>query len=209
MKILYVLPLFLGACSIIPSPGETPTRYFLEKITFAGKEKDEKKHSSSKQIIIDTPVIYAPLDVNRVAVLPEKNQLDYYANMEWSDRLSILIRESLVQSLQDSHFFAGVSRLKDGINPDQILKVDVRKFYILRTKEKTKKNEKNEKNSAVASVEFFVTLVDATSRHILGDKTFEAQIPLKEESKEGISEGLNEANKRVLIDVINWLENFN
>lgn len=201
MKIFYILPLFLGACSIIPSPGEAPTRYFLEKITFAEKEENDKKQISSKKIAIDMPVIYTPLDVNRIAVIPEKNQLDYYAGMEWADRLSTLVRESLIHSLQDSHFFASVSRLTDGITPDQILKIDIRKFYILRTKEDKKNIELK-----TACVEFYISLVDVTTRHILRDKTFEAQIPIKIENKEEISEGLNEANKHVLIDIINWLK---
>lgn len=217
MKPQYFLPLFLGGCSIIPAPGESPTRYFLEKITLAGDEGQADKKISSKQIAIDMPIIYAPLDINRIALLPEKNQLDYYANMEWSDRLSLLLRESLVQSLQDAHFYSGVSRMTDGINPDQILKIDVRKFYILKTKDNLdcKFDKKSIKTSVtppesppVACVELFVTLVDAQSRHSLGDQTFEARIPIPEETKEYISGGLNEANKRVLIDLMNWLKNY-
>lgn len=205
MKIIYLLPIFLGGCSLIPSPGEPPTRYFLDKITSTGDEECNKKRSSPKQIAIDVPVVYAPLDINRIAVIPDNNQLDYYANMEWSDRLSTLIRESLIYSLQDIHFYAGISRMTDGINPDQILKIDVRKFYILRNKEI---HQNKEIDKAAACVEFYVTLIDSSSRHSLGNKTIEAQIPLNEESKEGISEGLNEANKRVLNDLIDWLKNF-
>ncbi len=213
----YFLPLLLGGCSIIPAPGETPTRYILEKISLAGNEGLGDKKISSKQIAIDMPIVFSPLDINRIALLPEKNQLDYYANMEWSDRLSLLLRESLVQSLQDAHFYSGVSRLTDGINPDLILKIDVRKFYILKNSENMEcKFDKNPTQAPhiplekppIACVELFVTLVDAPSRHSLGDQIFEARIPIKEETKECISKGLNEANKRVLIDLLNWLKNY-
>lgn len=205
MKIVYLLPFLLGGCSLIPSPGEPPTRYFLDKITSAGDGECTERKRSPKQIAVDIPVVNAPLDINRIAVIPDNNQLDYYANMEWSERLSILIRESLIYSLQDTHFYEGVSRLTDGINPDQILKIDVRKFYILRNKEIY---QNKEIDKASACVELYVTLIDSSSRHSLGHKTIEAQIPLKEESKEGISEGLNKANKHVLNDLIDWLKSF-
>jgi cholesterol transport system auxiliary component len=217
VHLLSSLSLFLSACSILPTPGEAPSRYFLEKASVQWFGPEKKKRM--RQIAIEMPVIYTPLDTNRIVILPEKNQLEYYAGIEWSDRLSSLIQDSLLYTLQDTSLFGNISRLTDGINPDVILKIDVRKFYISRDKEDTHSAyisykppilppHKSTMDVATACAELFVTLVDIRTHKILESRTFKAFVPLAEESKEAISQGLNEANKRILLELVDWLRGF-
>src|SRR3954463_16227974 len=117
----------LSACSLFPQPGDPTKKYTL------GSLNDQVTTHSPKhphQLVVELPMIYPPLDSTRIAVKPQAQVIDYYADVEWADRLSALIQESLVYSLQNKHAFRGVSRPIEVFQADYSLKVEVRKFNI-------------------------------------------------------------------------------
>lgn len=184
-----VIALLLSGCSIIPNPGEPPKRFVLDAI----KPMTEKKRSPHK-LMVELPSIYPPVDNQRIGVMPEVNQIDYYADCEWGDRLGVLIQDSLVYSLQNSQAFAGVTRTNDSIFPDLLLKTDVRKFFIM------------QKPKPTAVVQYYVQLIRLVDHHILSQQTFETTIPLVEESLEEVSTKLNKANTQTALKILDWLK---
>lgn len=198
--LLLGLLLLISSCSILPSPGENSHRYILDKASLATHYSSCESSKKYKQIAIDIPTVYSPLDVNRIVLIYDTNQMDYYANIEWSDKLSTLIRESLIHSLQDAHLFNTITRTADGINPDYVLKLDIRKFNIHKT-------NCSEDKTISACVEYYATLVNVVTREAVNHTTIHIKIPICEETKEQIIEALNDANKKAIIDLINWLDN--
>lgn len=189
-NIWLAITLLLSGCSVIPNPGEPPKRFVLDTV----KPMGERKHAPHK-LIVELPNVYPPADTQRIGVMPASNQIDYYADCEWSDRLSVLIQDALVYSLQNRKVFAGVTRTNDNIFPDLLLKTDIRKFFIVQHPHPT------------AVVEYYVQLIRLNDHHVLSQQTFEAALPLTEESIEQVTTKLNEANIQTILKILDWIQN--
>ncbi|AIK97068.1 ABC-type transport auxiliary lipoprotein family protein [Candidatus Odyssella acanthamoebae] len=189
-RVLFILCLLLTACGpLIPTPGEAPKRYTLSHL-----EENNRAPVIPRQLIIEVPTAAVSLDSVRVAVVPAPQQINYYADMEWSDRLPALVQESIVYSLQNQHLFRSVTRSSDGVIPDQSLKIDIRKFYIDQT------------GIPTAQAEYFIRLMDVGTRHEVASKTFTASIPLRGEvTSELIAAALDRANRQIIEDLQGWL----
>ncbi|WP_032112972.1 ABC-type transport auxiliary lipoprotein family protein [Candidatus Paracaedibacter symbiosus] len=183
-----ILAILLSGCSIIPNPGESPKRFTLEAV--AGTSE---KNFSKQKIMVDMPVIYPPIDSQRVGVVPAANQIDYYADCEWGDRLGVLIQDSLTYSLQNNRIFTVVSRTNEGVVSDLLLKTNVRKFFVVQHPQPT------------ATVQYYVQLIQLSDRQVLAQTTLETSIPLHEEKLEEISSKLNQANLETTTKILNWL----
>jgi cholesterol transport system auxiliary component len=189
-RVLFISCLFLTACGpLIPTPGEAPKRYTLSHL-----EENNRAPVVAKQLIIEVPSAAVSLDSIRVAVVPAPQQINYYADMEWSDRLPAVIQESILYSLQNQHLFQAVTRGSEGVIPDQSLKIDIRKFHIDQTETPT------------AQAEYFIRLMDVTTRHEVASKIFTASIPLRGEiTSEAIAAALDRANRQIIEDLQGWL----
>ena len=190
MRFLITILLSLGliSCvSLVPKPGDLPKRFVLAKVS------GHNGHTIPKQVMVDMPVVFPPLDNQRIALMPASQQIDYYANVEWADRLASLIQDSIIYSLQDNHLFNGVTRNVDGIIPDWTIKIDVRKFYI------------DISGNPKAVVEYFVQLLDTSNRKALDRQEFVVSLPIGEETPENISSKLDQCNQKIISDMIDWL----
>jgi len=187
-----VLPLvlLLAACSLVPDPGDRIDRFLISPATTA----DFKRVGAVKKspLLIETPGVYAPLDNTRIALKPTPSTIDYIADVEWADRLSTLIHESLIQSAQNSGFFEAVGRMNSGLQSKHLLVVDVRKF---------------DKSCAdgVVEIEYFAQVMDTQERRILASKSFVLTGDLKENTATDVAQALNQINKQSLVQVMEWL----
>lgn len=184
-----VIVLLLSGCSVIPSPGEPPKRFVLDALV----PMTENKHTPHK-LMVELPNVYPPIDSQRIGVMLAPNQIDYYADCEWGDRLGVLIQDSLVYSLQNRKVFAGVTRTNDSILPDLLLKTDVRKFFIV------------QKPKPHAVVQYYVQLIRLGDHHVLSQQTFETILPLAHESLEEVSTKLSEASTQTTLKILEWLK---
>lgn len=181
--------LTISACGpLIPLPGEAPKRYTLSYLP-----SEERQPMVAKQMMINVPGASLSLDTQRVAVVPIVQQINYYSDMEWVDRLPLVIQEAITYSLQNQHVFKAVTRSNDGVIPDQALKIDIRKFYIDQTA------------APVAQAEYFVQLIDAMTRSEVASKTFTASIKLTNPTADTVSESLDQANLTLMRDIQTWL----
>ena len=91
----------LSGCDPFSEPCEVIKKYTLDPL--AGDARRGSK--SARHVVVETPLIYPPLDSSRIALKPEKQTIDYFAGAEWGDRLALLIQESVIYSLQKlTHF---------------------------------------------------------------------------------------------------------
>lgn len=183
--------LLVGCGPLIPLPGDAPKRYNLSHI-----QDTHTPRLSEKQLIVDMPTTSVFLDTQRVAVMPAPQQVDYYANMEWAERLQQVVQESVTYSLQNLNLYRAVTRQNDGIIPDQLLKIDIRKFQI------------SQGTPDVAQAEFYVQLINVVSRDEIARQTFTANIPLSSDhtpTADDVAAALDQANKKAISDIAAWL----
>jgi cholesterol transport system auxiliary component len=178
---------------LLPHPEEPTKKYVLGTLP---QEIDLSHAANSTQITVDLPSVYPPIDNTRIALKPEERTIDYYADVEWADRLNTLIQESLIYSLQNTGKFRGISRPTEGIQSDHALKVEVRKFYI---------NHTDNSPMRTAQVDYMVYLVKLPERHIVCSHNFAYTQPVLESTLDNLIKSLNDAHLHVIRDLVPWL----
>lgn len=189
-----VLALALSSCaSLLPQPGEPTRKYTLQSVKF--EDFPFSGASRPYQLIVDLPMLYPPIDNARIALKPQEQTIDYYADVEWADRLSPLLQESLIYSLQNANKFRGVSRPTEGIHANYALKVEVRKFYI---------DQSDKIHPLAARVEYMVHLVKLPERHIVASRLFTYAHPISENAMDVIVKSLNAAHLEASKALVLW-----
>ena len=82
------------------------------------------------QMVISAPVATAALDSERILVRSGPEEIAYLPGAQWGDRLPLLVQARLVQSLENSHLLAAVSRTGQGVTGDWSMSGEVRRFEI-------------------------------------------------------------------------------
>lgn len=196
-RFLFLCPILftLTACAtLLPPPGDPPKKYTLGVLS-----KTPSASSSAPvhhQLIVDLPTLYPPIDNTRVSLKPQDQTIDYYADMEWADRLGILIQEALIYSLQNQEVLRGVSRSTETIQANYALKVEVRKFYV---------NKNEAAPSATAQVEYMAHLIKLPERHIIASQQFSHTQLIPEQTMGNIILALNAAHLEATNDLVAWV----
>lgn len=189
-----VCALILSACSVLPQPGEPIKKYTLQSIKPNGLTSSDVVRS--RQLIVGLPMLYPPLDNVRIALKPQEQTMDYYADVEWADRLGVLLQESLIYSLQNAHGLRGVSRPTESIQADYALKIEVRKFYV---------DQSDKAHAPAAQVEYMVHLVKLPERHIVASHQFTHTQTVPENTMNMIVKSLNTAHLEVSKALVSWV----
>lgn len=190
--ITLVLITILSGCALLSDPGE------IRRYTLSSLEAQEKARTYRRHLVIETPMVYPPLDNARIALRTSSQTIDYYACAEWGDRLANLIQESIIYSVQNSGYFASVSRPGEGLNAEYTLKLDVRDFQIIY-------NENTEPKHA--QVTYLAQIVRNGTRRVIARKLFETKIPIREERMELITAALNKAHLQSTRAILHWIIN--
>ena len=126
----------------------------------------------------------------------QEQTIDYYADVEWADRLSALIQESLIYSFQNKGMLRGVSRPTEGFQADYILKVEVRKFYV-------------EQNNAAppfkAQVDYIAYLLKLPERRVVASRYFAHEQTISEQAIDTIINSLTTAHLEASKSLISWV----
>ncbi len=191
---LVMMICMLTACAtLFPPPGDPPKKYTLASLSSG---PTGSSGALPHQLIVDLPTLYPPIDSTRIALKPQDQTIDYYADVEWADRLGVLIQEALIYSLQNKGALRGVSRPTESIQADYALKVEVRKFYIDRS-------EVN--HSATAHVDYMAHLIKLPERHILASRQFSHTQSIPEHTMEHIISALNAAHLEASKALVAWV----
>jgi ABC-type uncharacterized transport system auxiliary subunit len=181
------LMIFSG-CSIFPEPTDQPRKYVLTPC-----EQKTEGVQKKEGLVVDTPVIYSPLDTTRVAILPTSMTLDYIADVEWADRLVQLVHDALLHSLQNSELFASTGKLSSSMQARLMLKTDVRKF------------EKNAETNQV-EIEYYVQLLSLPDRNTIKSRLIKSNVSLDPKaSLTTVMETFNRSNQETICKLIHWL----
>ena len=185
------LVLCINSCSFLPEPGDETKKFTLDSLTEV--ERTKNKSPKVETLIIDQPTVYPPLDQTRVAIKPTPSTIDYIADIEWADRLGVLIYENMIQSFQNSGVFKSVGRLNAGLDGKYLLGCDVRKFFEAAAQ-------------SCVEVEYFVQLSTLHDRQTIATQIFNVCIPLVDKSEIAVMAALNQANQNIMKQILTWVE---
>jgi ABC-type uncharacterized transport system auxiliary subunit len=195
-----VVSVLLCSCvSLLPSSGDPTKRYTLDSLADNCNSKEQSFHAvHPHQLIVDLPTVYPPIDSTRVALRPTEQLIDYYADVEWADRLSTLIQDSLIYSFQCKSALRAVSRPTEGFNANYALKVEVRKFFI---------DHSDPKHTPVAKVDYVIHLIKLPERKVVTSHQFSHNQTIPEYSMDNIIKSLNMAQLEVTKSLVPWIIN--
>ena len=188
---LSIVFLLSGCATLFPTPSEP-----IKKFTLSYKPKNSRclKKAQGTSLIIDMPVIYAPLESARIAIQPSPGTIDYIADTEWADRLPVLFQESLIYSLQNTDCFRSVVRPTEGLYSDYIVKFDIRRFHIEKVAHQLQ-----------AHIEYQIQKIDMPDKKIVQTKLIDVVEPIPSETIKNITETLDKAHLRALDEAIAFL----
>ena len=114
----------LSACSGIVGPPEAPPLYMLKPLLPPASGGPRVPW----QMSIMLPDAPDSLDTDRIVLVHETQQMDFYAAASWQDRLPFLVQSALIEAFEASGRIAAIGRDTDGLKSDYLLHTDIRDF---------------------------------------------------------------------------------
>lgn len=180
----------LGACvNLLPDPGTPPQRLFLDP------PLEISLPSTPSGMTVAVALPSAPLSLDSVRILLKKPQGilergDYIANVEWMERLPLMVQRHLIYTLEASKRFIAVGAQTDLFKHTFLLETDIRHFNIVLASP-----------TPYAEVVFSLKLLQLPAREVAWQKTLQAKAPIMDHSLRGFIQGLTQAYTKVLKDV--------
>jgi cholesterol transport system auxiliary component len=146
------------------------------------------------QLLVDLPQAPAGIDTARIALTRAPFSLDYYADSEWTDRVSALVQTALLASFENSRAITAIDRESIGLRPDFILKTEIRHFEAIGD------------GSAPPTVWVAMTarLVAMPQREIIAQASFERRVPAAASAVPAVVAAFNGAADAVIKDIVVW-----
>jgi len=180
----------LSACSGIIGPPESSPLYLLKPgAPPAGGPR------ASWQLSIVLPDAPDSLDTDRIALVQPTNQMDYYANANWQDRLPFLIQSALIEAFEASGRTGGVGRDTDGLKSDYLLETDIRDFQA---------RYDAPDGIPTAQVRIAARLIAARGRLIAQSLSAHAEVSAAQNSVPSVVVAFNQALASTIGQIVDW-----
>jgi ABC-type uncharacterized transport system auxiliary subunit len=168
------------------APKSTPATYDLT----APGAFPPPREAPTRQLVVPEPTTLVTLDTQRIMVDPSAGgPLD---NAQWTDSLPKLLQEKIIQSFEASNYVGAVARPMDGLAADYQILIDLRSF-----------NVTGPSAAPVARVQFAAKILGDAGR-IVGSRSFEAMVPVKDVNAAGAAEALDKAFGETAISLVEW-----
>jgi cholesterol transport system auxiliary component len=184
--------LLLAACTgVLPGAGPAPTLFTLTpKTTFRA---DLAK--VGWQLVVEEPLAAGGLDTNKIAVMPNALELQYYADARWTERAPRMVQTLLVESFENTGKIVAVGRQAVGLRSDFNLKSELREFQTeYRTGETAPR----------VRVRLNVKLIEQPRQEIIASQNFEHVEQPKSAAMPDVIDAFDEALGKVLRRTVEW-----
>ncbi|WP_448147827.1 ABC-type transport auxiliary lipoprotein family protein [Labrys miyagiensis] len=178
--------LLLGGCStLISSP--PPTTYDLSAPT-----QVSARGNGRAQIMIAEPTALQAINSDRIVVRPGSGEVTYLPGAQWADRVPVLVQARLIQTFENAHRIGMVGRPDDKFTPDALLVTEIRDFQI------------EASGSPTAVVTIAARVVSQQTGRISAANLFTARVPASGIGGAPATSALDQALKKVLVDILAW-----
>ena len=179
----------LAACSVLPE-SET-LRIFL--LPTAPVEPQASEPTRQQALRINTPQASRILASQRIAVVPQGNEISAYGGAGWSDAATVLLRDRLIEACQRDGRMPSVSNEDANLYADYSLHSDLRAFQSVYVDGKP-----------VVLITLDTRLVDRNTQHTLANRRFEVRQPASDTGIEQVVEAFGKASDRLSREVVDW-----
>lgn len=179
----------LAACSVLPA-SET-LRIFLLPTTPVEPQAGEPIRQQALRI--NTPQASRILSSQRIAVVPQGNEISAYGGARWSDAAPVLLRDRLIEAFQRDGRMPSVSNEDVNLYADYSLHSDLRAFQSVYVDGKP-----------VVLITLDARLVDRNTQHTLANRRFEVRQPASDTAVEQVVEAFGKAGDRLSREVVDW-----
>ena len=121
--ILLLATVLAGCGGLLTDPPKRELFRVSPKFTFAGG----LPHVAA-QLLVATPTAPAGLDTERIALSRSPVSLDYFADVQWADRVPYLIQTSLVEGFEKSAAILAVGPDRGGLRADFVIETAIGDF---------------------------------------------------------------------------------
>ena len=148
----------------------------------------------SAQLLVDVPQAPAGIDATRIALSRSPLSLDYYADLEWTDRVSTLVQTALLAAFENSKAITAIDSESIGLRADFVLKTEIRHFEAIGD------------GSAPPTVwvAMIARLVAMPQREIIAQASFERRVPAAANEVPAVVAAFNAAADAVIKDIVVW-----
>jgi cholesterol transport system auxiliary component len=185
-----LLPLLGGCGGLLPKPPERKL-YRLAPVLDAVRRGQQVNVT----LLVATPSALSGIDSKRIALTPSAVSLDYFADAEWIDRPSFLLREALVDGLEKSRSFAGVSTEGLGLNADFVLDTEIQDFSAIYD---------SPNQPPRIRVKLDVELVTMRGRNIVAETSLTREAAAEADNLPAIIAAFNQAVGAIVADLATW-----
>ena len=181
------LGLMLAACSVLG--GKQLATYDLSAPT----RFDGLVGRSNAQILVAQPTALKSLDSEMIVVRPNSAEITYFGDAQWSDRLTRVLQEKLIQTLENSGRIRSVAKPGDGVVVDYKIVTTIRAFELAGT------------SGTRANVALSVKIINDRNGRVRASRQFSASTPANLSSSAKGIEGIDAASQKVLKDILAWI----
>lgn len=187
---LFGLITALTACSVLPE-SET-LRIFLLPTTPTPQQASEP--TIEQALRINTPQASRILSGQRIAVVPQGNEISAYGGARWSDAAPVLLRDRLIEAFQRDGRMPSVSNEDVNLYADLSLHSDLRAFQTVYVDGKP-----------VVVITLDARLVNRNDQRTLANRRFEVRQPSADPSVERVVEAFGQASDRLSAEILEWM----
>jgi cholesterol transport system auxiliary component len=146
-------------------------------------------------LAVDIPDAADSLDTRRIALIKADNTLDYYANANWPDRLTLLVQTALVAAFEASGRVPQVSRTQDALHADYELGAELRDCAA---------HYSTPDGTPSVTVNLIAQMSTAHGRKIVSSFTASESAPASQNSTPAVVAAFNTALGQAVAKVVAW-----
>ena len=187
MIIVSLLPA-IWACGL--GGGPPPRQYTVSPVT--GFPQGLRPVAWS--LVVDEPTAPHQLDTSRIALMKGPFQVEYYADVEWTDNAPAMVQLLLIQSFQNTGRLPVVASTHQTLSTDFLLLSNLRKFQV----------ERDASNVQQATVVLETTLLRMPRREPVATARFEKTTPVAADAIDAVAAAFNTSLGEVIRQVVDW-----
>jgi cholesterol transport system auxiliary component len=149
---------------------------------------------ASWSLDVDEPTAPHQIDVSRIALMNGRFQVEYYADVEWTDNAPAMVQLLLIQSFQNSGRLPVVASTHQTLATDFLLLPNLRKFQV----------EKDAAGVPQATVVLETTLLRMPRREPVASARFEKATPVAADTIGAVATAFNTSLADVMHRVVDW-----
>ena len=145
-------------------------------------------------LVVDEPTAARQIDTSRIALMNGPFQVEYYADVEWTDSAPAMVQLLLMQSFQNTGRLPVVAPTRQTLATDFLLLSNLRKFQV----------ENDASGTPRATVMLEPTLLKMPRRTPVATARFEKAIPIDSKSTETVTAAFDAGLGDVMRRVVDW-----